>query len=645
MTTQLLKVSQPVLTESNKHPSNFAENYSVRAWGPPYFEVNAQGNTAVKIQPNGKAADLYELVKSLVKRGIEAPILIRFDDILKDRIRCIQRAFDAAINEFRYDNSFRLAYPIKVNQQKTIVDYIKTTGSAHLLGLEVGSKPELIAVLSIHDTPDALLLCNGYKDAEYIEIALLSTKVGRRAIIIIEQLYELQIVLDIAQKLKIDAEIGFRMRPFNKGSGRWSTSGGDMAKFGLSVHEIVLGIEMLKKANKIGWVKLLHFHLGSQIPAIASIKKVLGEAARMYTEIAKECPEMTFFDVGGGLGVDYDGSKMSTDSSMDYTVEEYARDVVSAIGDACEKEGIANPTIIAESGRAIVAHHSVLITEVIDVAPALDAVEQLDQPPSDHEVLTGLYTLYETLNAENCHEVLHDAQELKEHIFQCFVHGDLTLKERAYAEQAYRRLIAKVRKVSKDLADVSEELKSLDKLLLDIYFCNFSVFQSLPDFWAVDQLFPIMPIHRLNEEPTRKGIIGDLSCDSDGKVDHFVNKRGAHQYYLKLHEQNGQPYYLGIFLVGAYQEILGGLHNLFGDTNAVHVEIDADGQWQINHVIEGDTIREVLGYVQYNHQDLIERLRVSIEKSLKSGRLSAEESAQLQKKFKEALESYTYLVV
>ena len=357
----------------------------------PYFDVNAQGNVAVRLQPNGRPADLYEFVQSLVKSGIEAPILIRFDDILKDRIYCIQRAFDAAINEFRYENTFRLAYPIKVNQQKTIVDLIKKTGSDRLLGLEVGSKPELIAVLSIHDTPDALLLCNGYKDAEYIEIALLATKVGRRSIIIIEQLYELQIVLDIAKKLNIEAEIGFRMRPFNKGSGRWSTSGGDMAKFGLSVHEIVLGLEMLKAAGKLGWVKLLHFHLGSQIPAIASIKKVLSEAARMYTELAKECPGIDFFDVGGGLGVDYDGSKMSTDSSMDYSIEEYARDVVSAIGDACEKEELPVPTIIAESGRATVAHHSVLITEVIDVAPTLDAVDKLDPPPSDNEVLTGLY--------------------------------------------------------------------------------------------------------------------------------------------------------------------------------------------------------------------------------------------------------------
>lgn len=627
-----------------KNQNNFGDQYRIRAWGAPYFDVNAQGNVSARFQPNGKSGDVYELVRSLVQRGIEAPILIRFDGILRDRIRCIQGAFDAAINEFRYGNTYRLAYPIKVNQQRTVVDFIQTTGSVHLLGLEVGSKPELIAVLSINESAGSLLLCNGYKDAEYIEIALLATKIGRRSIIIIEQFYELKLVLDIAEKLNIEPEIGFRMRPFNKGSGRWKSSGGDMAKFGLSAHEIDLGIELLKLAGKIHWVKLLHFHLGSQIPSIVSVKKALSEAARMYTELAKECPSMSFFDTGGGLGIDYDGSRSSTDSSMDYTVEEYARDVVSAIGSACEKAEVDPPTIISESGRALVAHHSVLITEVIDVAPCLDAVENLVSPPSDQEVLTSLYKLYQDVNPDNCHEVLHDAQELKEHIFECFVHGSLSLKERAYAEQAYKYLIAKIRHVSKQLNEVPEEIKDLDKQLLDLYFCNFSVFQSLPDAWAIDQLFPIMPIHRINEEPKRRGFIADLSCDSDGKIDKFVNKRGT-SHYLKLHEYTGNPYYIGIFFVGAYQEILGALHNLFGDTNAVHVDLDEDGNWQIKHVIEGDTIREVLNYVQYNPQDLIERLRASIEKSLKLGRLSPAESAKLQKKFKEALESYTYLVV
>lgn len=630
--------------EQNKS-LHFGDLYRVRSWGGPYVDVGTNGNVLVRGQLKGQTGDLSELVKSLVERGIEPPILIRFDDILRDRIRVIQRAFDAAINEFRYDNTFRLAYPIKVNQQRTIVNLIQQTGRNSLLGLEVGSKPELIAVLAIHDTPGALLLCNGYKDEEYIELALLSTKIGRRSIIIIEQFYELQLVLNIANRLNIEAEIGFRMRPFNKGSGRWDSSGGDMAKFGLSAHEIVKSIDVLKNAGKTSWAKLLHFHLGSQIPSIATVKKVLSEAARMYTEIAKECPEMTFFDVGGGLGIDYDGTRSNTDSSMDYTVEEYARDVVSAIGEACEKEEIAPPTIITESGRALVAQHSVPITEVIDVASARTHLETLSAPPSDQDVLTSLYALYQSVTPENCHEALHDAQQLKEMIFESFVHGILSLNERAYAEQAYKSLIAKVREAAKQLSDLPEEIKQLDKLLIDIYFCNFSVFQSLPDAWAINQIFPVMPIHRLNEEPTHRAIIADLTCDSDGKIDQFVQKPDR-QGYLRLHDMvSGQPYYIGIFLVGAYQETLGALHNLFGDANAVHVELDSDGRWEINHVIEGNTIKEVLGYVGHNPQDLIERLRAAIEVALKSNRLTTEESAKLQKKFKEALESYTYLVV
>jgi arginine decarboxylase len=623
----------------------YGDLYTLKAWGKPYFDVNQAGNITVRPTPGGKSGDLYELVDSLVKRGIEAPILVRFDGIMNDRIQCLQNAFDAAIKGFDYGNSYRIAYPIKVNQQRTLVEYIQKTGKDQLLGLEVGSKPELIAVLSIHDTPDALLLCNGYKDAEYIEIALLSIKIGRRPIIIIEQFYELQLVLTIAEKLNIDPEIGFRMRPSNKGSGRWKSSSGDMAKFGLSTDEFVRGIEMLTEAGKIGWVKLLHFHIGSQIPSIATLKKALGETARMYTELAKSCPELCFFDAGGGLGVDYDGSRSNTDSSMDYTIEEYARDVVSAIGSACDREGVAHPTIITESGRALVAQHSVLITEVIDVAKSLDAVDVLEAPPSELEPLQNLYTLYQEVNARNCHEALHDAQQLKEHLFERFVHGSVNLKERAYAEQAYKYLIAKIRLVSHELHHIPDDIRDLDKLLLDIYFCNFSVFQSLPDFWAINQLFPVAPIHRLNEEPKRRGIIADLSCDSDGKIDQFVSRELEKEDYLHLHEPNGQPYYLGIFLVGAYQEILGGMHNLFGDTNAVHVELDEDGHWHLNDVIEGDTIREVLNYVQFNAQELVERLRVAIEKSLRCGRLSPQESAKLQKKYKEALESYTYLVV
>lgn len=618
--------------------------YWIHAWGQPYFNINEKGDVTVKPDANGAEGELYELVTSLVQRGIEAPILIRFDGIIRDRIRHIHTAFQAAITEFEYQNTYHLAYPIKVNPQYHIVDLIEKASISNQLGLEVGSKPELIAVLTFSSNLESLLLCNGYKDSHYIELALLGRKLGRRTIIIIEQPYELQLVIDIAHRLQVDAEIGFRMKLSNKGSGRWSTSGGDQAKFGLSSDEIVVCLDQLQKAGKSHWLKLLHFHVGSQITSIESIKKALGEGARMYTELSQICPSLCFFDVGGGLGVDYEGSQTTSNSSMNYSVEEYARDVVFAIGEACQKESIPHPVIISESGRALVAHHSVLITEVVDVALMLEPVDQLDQPLTDHDIILQLHELYQQLTPQSCQETLHDALDLKEKILDNFIHGNLSLLERAYAEKIYRYLIAKISALSKQLPYIPKDVEELDQTLFDTYFCNFSVFQSLPDSWAIQQIFPIMPIHRLNEVPSRKAILADLSCDSDGKIDCFVGRRNSRPY-LPLHTFNHSPYYLGIFLVGAYQEILGGLHNLFGDANAVHVNLDANGKWEIQHVVEGDAIEEVLNYVQYNPQQLINQLRVLIEKALKAGRLTNEESAKLQKRFKESLESYTYLLV
>lgn len=620
------------------------DSYWINAWGNPYFKINSHGHVSVKLGENLPEGDLYELVKSLVQRGIEAPILIRLDDIIRDRFHYLQKAFKAAIKEFEYQNTYRLAYPIKVNPQYHVVDLIEKMGSTESIGLEVGSKPELIAVLTIDSNLDSLLLCNGYKDADYIEIALLARKLRRRAIIIIEQLYELQLVLDIAKKLNVEAEVGFRMKLSHKGSGRWATSSGEHAKFGLSTDEIVSCLHILQSNNKLDWLKLLHFHIGSQITSIESIKKALDEGARMYVELARICPSLCFFDAGGGLGVDYDGSKTTSDSSMNYSVEEYARDVVSAIGEACEKENIPHPAIITESGRALVAHHSILITEVIDVAPMLDPVDILESPPSEHELLAQLFKLYQNLTPQSAQEVLHDTLELKEKILENFMHANLTIYERAYAEKVYRYLIAKICQLSKQLTYIPEDIEQLDQTLFDTYFCNFSVFQSLPDSWAIQQTFPIIPIHRLNEPATRRGILADLSCDSDGKIDCFVGRKTTRPY-LPLHTFNNSPYYLGIFLVGAYQEILGGLHNLFGDTNAVHVELDKNGKWNIQQVIEGDAIEEVLNYAQFNPQQLMRNLRKLIETSLQNNLLTNEESAKLQKRFKESLESYTYLTV
>lgn len=617
------------------------DQYRIARWGEGYFDINELGH--VEVRPCRKrGGDLFELVKSLVAQGIEAPILVRFNGIIRDRIERLSQAFQTAIQEFAYRNTHRMLFPTKVNPQRHVVETVQQAGQDYQMGLEVGSKPELIAVLALESNPDTLLLCNGYKDAEYISFALMAKKLGRHTLIVIEQLYELKLVIEAAEKLGVEADIGFRMKLSNTGSGRWKSSGGEHSKFGLFTHEIISCIEAIQAQGKGHWVKLLHFHLGSQVTTIESIKKALKEATRMYTELASLLPSLSFFDVGGGLAVDYDGSNSVSDSSMNYTVEEYARDVVSAIGEACAVAGIADPIIVTESGRALVSHHAALIIEVIDVTPIPE--EDKTKPPSDHEILKTLAILKEELSMKNCRETFHDVMELKDRMLDEFIYGKFTLKERAHAEKLSRLLLVKIRTFYKQLRQAPEELAALDKILLDTYFCNFSVFQSLPDAWAINQLFPVMPIHRLHEVPTHEAVLADLTCDSDGKIDSFIGEEKP-THALKLHDYTGEPYYIGIFLVGAYQEILGGLHNLFGDTNVVHAELADDGQWELSRLVEGDTIEEVLHYVQYNTEKLMIQLYELIERSLKSGRISLSESAEIKKMFKQSLESYTYLVV
>lgn len=619
-----------------------ADLYGINRWGEGFFSVNKEGNIQVSTEA-GKSVDLLKLTTEIVARGIELPVLIRFDDILVKRVKQIYAAFQAAIDESKYQGKYSLAYPIKVNQQRHVVDTVRAAGRDFGLGLEVGSKPEMVAILAIHDTQGAVLLCNGYKDPEYIELALHSSKIGRRPIIIVEQLHELDIILKCSSKLGIEAEIGVRMKPLAKGSGKWEASSGTQAKFGLSTPEILVVIEKLKAENKLHWLKLLHFHVGSQITSMVAIKRVMREATRTYTEIYKLCPSLSILDVGGGLAVDYDGSRTNFESSMNYTLEEYARDIIDAIQVACEEEGIPHPNLISESGRALVAHHSVLVGQVIDSAKTADIVNDLGNPPSDHETLSQLRELYDGLNVKNCQETLNDALSLREEIWSKFIQGDMNLIERAYADAGIGSLIAKIAFVAKDLKYIPEDVALIDEKLRDIYTCNFSLFQSLPDSWAIDQLFPVMPIHRLVEKPTRRGIIADISCDSDGKIDRFVDLKDVKKY-LDLHTFDSKhPYYFGIFLTGAYQEILGDLHNLFGDTNAVHVSITGKSTYDITHIVEGDTIREVLSYVQYDTENLIDRMRVAIEKALDNQQITAQDSAQIMRKFRNALEEYTYL--
>lgn len=618
------------------------EHYGIDKWGADYFGVGELGHVEVK-PSRQKGGDLFELMKLLVAQGIEAPILIRFNGIIRDRIRRLSEAFRAAIQEFQYSNQHRMVFPIKVNPERHVVETVQQAGKDYNMGLEVGSKPELIAVLALESNPDTLLLCNGYKDLEYVSLALMAKKLGRQTLIIIEQFYELKLVLDAAEKLGVEADIGFRMKLSNKGSGKWQSSGGEHSKFGLFSHEIISCVEILQEAGKVHWAKLLHFHLGSQVTTIESIKKVLKEATRMYTELAAVLPSLSIFDVGGGLAVDYDGSQSVSESSMNYTMEEYARDVVFSIGEACKLAGVRAPIIVTESGRAIVSHHAVLITEVIDVTPIAndDRVKKV----SDHEILKTLDDLNEELSLKNCRETFHDVKDLKERILDEFIYGKLNLKERAYAEKICRKLLIKIRNFYRQLKDdAPEELAELDKILLETYFCNFSVFQSLPDTWAINQLFPVMPIHRLNEPTKHEAVLADLTCDSDGTIDSFIGEDEP-THTLKLHDYTGEPYYLGVFLIGAYQEILGGLHNLFGDTNAVHAELAEDGRFELSRLVEGDTIEEVLHYVQYNTENLMRQLHELLELALKSGRIVPTESAQIKKMFKRSLESYTYLVV
>jgi arginine decarboxylase len=617
--------------------------YGIDLWGEGYFGVNESGSISVRPDKTGASVDLHEIVRALVGRGITVPVLVRFDGIVRDRVRRIHDAFTKAIEESSYSGRYTGVFPIKVNQQRHVVDTIRLAGKNSGLGLEVGSKPELCAVLAVHDTQNGLLLCNGYKDNEYIELALVARKLGQRSIIIVEQLSELTQTIEIAKKLGLEAEIGIRMKPVSKGSGRWETSGGDKAKFGLTAPEILTAIGQLREHGKLDWLKLLHFHAGSQITSIGAVQKVLREATRMYVEIAKLCPAMCFFDVGGGLAVDYDGSKTNFQSSMNYSLEEYARDVVYAIDEACKKENLRAPDIITESGRALTAHHSVLVFQVVDVSLTAEVIRELPPPPTSLEKLRELQEMYSALTVKNCLETLHDANALRENVIEGFNQGSVSLAERAYADEAYWHLVAKVRKEASEMRYIPEEIERLDEHVTDTYFCNFSVFQSLPDSWAIEQLFPILPIHRLKERPQRRAILADMSCDSDGKIDKFIDLKDV-KPYLPLHTlKSGEPYYLGAFLVGAYQEILGDLHNLFGDTNAVHVDIDSAGAVKFTHVVEGDTIREALGYVQYDSPDLIERLRNTIEREMSAGRLTVEESAWIQKRYREALDGYTYL--
>jgi len=620
-----------------------AEVYGVKYWGHNYFSVAESGN--VQANPagaDGPAIDLKELVDEVARRGIGLPLLIRFSDVLRSRIVELNETFKNAIAEYGYKGEFKGVYPIKVNQHRYVVEEIIRFGRPYHYGLEAGSKPELLAVMAMLDDEDALIVCNGYKDEEYIETALMASKLGRTVLIVVEKFSELALIAETAKKIGVRPRIGIRVKLAAKGSGRWEASGGDRSKFGLSTREVVEAINFLRANDLLNCFELLHFHLGSQISAIRAVKNALREAGRFYVEVCKLGAPLKYFDAGGGLGVDYDGSQTNFASSMNYTTQEYANDIVFSLQEICDAAGVPHPTIVTESGRAVVAHHSMLVVDILGVGE-FDVGKAPDKIARDaNRVVKNLYETYKEVSRKNVLESYHDALEYKEEALQLFNLGNLSLSDRVVAEDVFWAICQKLLKIVREMREVPEELEGLERALSDTYFCNFSMFQSLPDIWAIDQLFPIMPIHRLGEEPTRRAVLADITCDSDGKIDHFIDRRDV-KSVLELHPVNGHDYYLGIFLIGAYQEILGDLHNLFGNTNTVHVSLAEGGGYQIEHVVTGDTVTDVLKYVSYSREDMVARVRRFAEMAVRANRMTLEETRSMLRMYEEGLAGYTYL--
>ena len=620
------------------------ELYNINGWGNGYFSINDKGN--VQVTPTKQeeiSVDLNDLMRELYLRDVVAPVLIRFPEILDNRIEKISQGFAKASKEYDYKAKNHIIYPIKVNQMRQVVEEIVSSGKRFNIGLEAGSKPELHAVLAINTDNNSLIICNGYKDESYIELALLAQKMGKQVFLVIEKQNELELIIKIAKRLKVKPNIGIRVKLSSSGSGKWEDSGGDASKFGLNSSEILEALEVLKKNNMSDCFRLIHFHIGSQITKIRRIKTALREAAQFYVQLHAMGFGIEYVDIGGGLGVDYDGTRSSfTENSINYSIQEYVNDSVSTFVDAANKNELPHPNIITESGRALTAHHSVLIFEVLETTTLPEWPEDKEIQEDDHELVKELYKIWDTLTQPRMLEAWHDAQQIREEALERFSLGLLDLKTRAQIERLFWSIAKEIYQMTGELKHVPEELVHLPKLLSDKYFCNFSLFQSLPDSWAIDQIFPIIPIHRLDEKPNRSATIQDITCDSDGKIDNFISTRNL-SYDLPVHALNSkEPYYIGVFLVGAYQEILGDLHNLFGDTNAVHVSVDSKGYY-IDQIIDGETVAEVLDYVQYNPKKMVRTLETWVTSSVKAGTITAEEGKEFLSNYRSGLYGYTYL--
>lgn len=623
------------------------ELYQIQGWGKPYFTINSAGHVAVAPRGDkGGQIDLFDLVEDIRQRGLNLPLLLRFSDILADRIARLNRCFNQAIVEYEYAGVYKGVYPIKVNQQRHVVEELIEYGRPYQFGLEAGSKPELLIALATLKTPGALIICNGYKDSEYIETALLAQRLGQTPIIVLERFHELSLVIEAARKLNIQPILGVRAKLTARGIGRWGDSTGDRAKFGLSASEIMDVVEGLKQADLLSSLQLLHFHIGSQISAISVIKAALREAAQFFVELAGMGAPMHYLDVGGGLAIDYDGSKTNFRASKNYNTQEYAYDVVNAIQAACKAKGVAVPTLVSESGRAIASHQSILVFDVVGTSGPNIAIPT---PPTkdEHQLLQNLYETYTQITRENVQETYNDASQFKEEAASLFALGYLSLEDRAQVERLYWGCCKRILALVRELDYIPDDLADLEQMMASVYYCNFSVFQSAPDHWAIDQLFPIMPIHRLDEKPTDRGTLADVTCDSDGKVDQFIDLRDV-KNALELHPLKvDEPYYLAMFLNGAYQEILGDMHNLFGDTNAVHIHLSSkkpeEQGYLIEHVVKGDSMTEVLKYVQYDHEALLESIRRETELALREKRITLSESRLLLRHYERILSGYTYL--
>jgi arginine decarboxylase len=619
------------------------ELYNIRGWGLDYFSVNEKGHLTVTPKKGGAQVDLKELMDELLVRDVEAPLLIRFSDILDNRIEKISSCFRTAAEEYRYTAQNFIIYPIKVNQMRQVVEEIVSHGKKFNIGLEAGSKPELHAVLAINTGSESLIICNGYKDEDYLQLALLAQKMGKRIFIVVEKLNELKMIAELAKKMKIRPNIGIRIKLASAGSGKWEESGGDVSKFGLSSSELLDALELLKKNKLEDCLKLIHFHIGSQVTNIRRIKNALREASQFYVQLRQLGYAVEFVDIGGGLGVDYDGTRSSgSESSMNYSIQEYVNDSISTLVDASVKNDIPQPNIITESGRSLTAHHSVLVFQVLETTVLPEWQDDEELPDDAHELVKELYKLWDEMNHPRLIETWHDAQQIREESLDRFSLGLIDLRTRAQVEKLYWSIAREVQQMAMDMKHAPEELRKIAKMLPDKYFCNFSVFQSLPDAWAIDQVFPIVPISRLDEKPERTATLQDITCDSDGKIVNFINMKN-YTYHLPVHALNKrEPYYIGVFLVGAYQEILGDLHNLLGDTNAVHISVNKDN-YQIEQIIDGETVADVLEYVEYSPKKLVRTVETWVTSAMKEGRITVEEGREFLSNYRSGLYGYTYL--